>query len=62
MWIPDAFNGASLLLAVGPAKYPSGDAYKLVRRVLRRDRAAPSGGFVATDVATCCRLPSIEAR
>ena len=37
IWIPDAFNGASLLLAVGLAKYQSGDAHKLIRRLLRRD-------------------------
>jgi ribose transport system permease protein len=49
VWIPDAFNGLSLLVAVGLAKFHGGDAYRLIRRTLRLDgkrgaRAAPSGG------------------
>ncbi len=44
VWIPDVFNGASLLVAVGMAKYqgPSGDYYS-IRRILRmRVRSVPS--------------------
>jgi ribose transport system permease protein len=39
VWIPDLFNGASLLIAVGMAKYqgPGGDYYS-IRRILRMDR------------------------
>ena len=41
VWIPDAFNGASLLVAVGMAKYqgPGGD-YFSIRRIFRMDRPA----------------------
>lgn len=42
LWIPDAFNGVSLLVAVGLAKYQSGDLWRLTRRTLRLDR--PTGG------------------
>lgn len=47
VWIPDAFNGAALLLAVGMAKYaqrgssrPGGRRFEAVAGLLRRDRAA----------------------
>lgn len=36
VWIPDAFNGASLLVAVGMAKFQGGSAWMLLRRLLRR--------------------------
>ena len=39
VWIPDAFNGASLLVAVGMAKYQGpGGNYNSIRRMLRMDR------------------------
>jgi ribose transport system permease protein len=36
VWIPDAFNGASLLVAVGMAKFQGGSAWTVLRRALRR--------------------------
>ena len=39
VWIPDAFNGVSLLVAVGMAKYQGpGGSYNSIRRILRMDR------------------------
>jgi ribose transport system permease protein len=51
IWIPDLFNGAALLLAVGLAKY-EGTAHRAgaVRRLLRMDRRG--GGSVAGTVGT----------
>jgi len=42
IWIPDAFNGFSLLLAVGLAKFQGGDGYRLIRRTLRLGSRAAS--------------------
>jgi ribose transport system permease protein len=42
IWIPDAFNGLSLLLAVGLAKFQGGDGYRLIRRTLRLGSRAAS--------------------
>jgi ribose transport system permease protein len=36
VWIPDAFNGLSLLVAVGLAKFQGGVAWSLLRRLVRR--------------------------
>jgi ribose transport system permease protein len=44
IWIPDLFNGAALLLAVGLAKYEAtASRAGAVRRVLRMDRRGNSG-------------------
>jgi ribose transport system permease protein len=41
IWIPDLFNGAALLIAVGMAKYQGGPQQKAaIRRLLRRREPA----------------------
>jgi ribose transport system permease protein len=48
IWIPDLFNGAALLLAVGLAKYEAtATRAGAVRRLLRMDRRGGRGGGVA---------------
>ena len=49
IWIPDLFNGAALLLAVGLARY-EGTAHRAgaVRRLLRMDRRGGGGATVRT--------------
>ena len=42
VWIPDAFNGVSLLVAVGLAKFQGhGQRFSAIRRTLRMDRKPP---------------------
>jgi ribose transport system permease protein len=48
IWIPDLFNGAALLLAVGLAKYEAtAGRAGAVRRLLRLDRGGRGGGVAA---------------
>jgi ribose transport system permease protein len=42
VWIPDAFNGLSLLVAVGLAKFQGGAAWALLRRLVRRTEGPSS--------------------
>ena len=49
VWIPDAFNGASLLLAVGLARFQGLDLLRNVRALLkRRSGTRPEPGAMAT--------------
>jgi ribose transport system permease protein len=55
VWIPDLFNGAALLLAVGLAKYEAtASRAGAVRRLLRFDRGGKGGG-AASDIAAPVR-------
>jgi ribose transport system permease protein len=45
VWIPDTFNGFSLLVAVGLAKFQGkSDSFRAIRRTLRMDKRAPLSG------------------
>jgi hypothetical protein len=54
VWIPNAFNGFSLLVAVGLAKFQGGVAFLAIRRVLRMKSPvrAEEDGSVAERRAT----------
>jgi ribose transport system permease protein len=55
VWIPDLFNGAALLLAVGLAKYEAtASRAGAVRRLLRFDRGGKGGG-ADSDIAAPVR-------
>jgi len=53
IWIPNLFNGAALLLAVGLAKYEAtATRAGAIRRLLRFDRNRPDGGRSAAEGAS----------